>query len=259
MKLVHDLLETIGDGAIIKVRVGSRWTGVLVETAGGDRRLGLASTLPGRPDTRRPAVPGAGRLDEIPPSEMAALALSDSPPQVSIGFAALNALLPSHPELWTEENAEEAIARNGEGKRVVLVGSFPFGDRLRERVGELSVLEKRPIEGTLPEEAAAEVLPHADLIALTGMTLLNGTFESLLRLRPPGSMVVLLGPSTPLSPLLFDRGIDIVSGAVVTGIEPVMRALGQGAGFRQLHAEGVRLVTMMRGAGRDHSSKKKMG
>jgi uncharacterized protein (DUF4213/DUF364 family) len=56
--------------------------------------------------------------------------------------------------------------------------------------------------------------------------------------------VLLLGPTTPLSPVLFDHGVHILSGAVVTDVEGVLRTVGQGGNFRQVHRAGVRLVTM---------------
>ena len=100
--------------------------------------------------------------------------------------------------------------------------------------------------GDLPASAAAEFIPQADIVALTSMTLLNHTFDGLLALRRPDAQVMLLGPSTPLTPLLFDRGVDLLSGAIVEDIDAVLRGVSQGAGFRQLHRLGVRLVTLTR-------------
>jgi uncharacterized protein (DUF4213/DUF364 family) len=54
----------------------------------------------------------------------------------------------------------------------------------------------------------------------------------------------MLGPSTPLSPVLFDHGISVISGAQVVDVEAVLRTISQGATFRQV--EGVRLLTMTR-------------
>jgi len=55
-----------------------------------------------------------------------------------------------------------------------------------------------------------------------------------------------LGPSTPLSPVLFDYGVDLLCGSIVTDIEPVLRAVRQGANFRQVHKAGVQLICMAR-------------
>jgi hypothetical protein len=55
---------------------------------------------------------------------------------------------------------------------------------------------------------------------------------------------MVLGASTPLSPVLFEHGADIVSGARVTDEAAVLRLAAEGATFRQMR--GVRLLTMQR-------------
>ena len=138
------------------------------------------------------------------------------------------------------------IVQHGADKGVALVGHFPFVPRLRERVGRLWVLEQHPQGEDLPADAAPDVLPQADVVAITGMTLINRTFEELMVLRRPEALVVVLGPSTPLSPMLFDYGVNILSGSVVEDVDAVLRAVSQGANFRQTHQQGVRLVTMQK-------------
>ena len=244
MNLIKDLLENLPDGEVIDVRVGLHWTAVVLEQ-GGVRRCGLASTLFGGHGHRtEPDVPQAGRLEAFSGRELAALALLEQPTQASIGMAALNALLPQAPGEWVEANAEEILAARGKGRRVALVGGFPFARRLKSQVGELLVLDLDPGPDELPAEQAPQVLPQADVIAITGMTLANHTLENLLSLCPPGAFVMVLGPSTPLSPLLFDYGVHLVSGAVVTEIEPVLHTVSQGGNFRQVHRAGVRLVNI---------------
>ena len=60
----------------------------------------------------------------------------------------------------------------------------------------------------------------------------------------PEALVLVLGPSTPLSPVLFRYGVHILSGSVVEDVEAVLQAVSQGANFRQVHRYGVRLVTI---------------
>jgi uncharacterized protein (DUF4213/DUF364 family) len=96
----------------------------------------------------------------------------------------------------------------------------------------------------LPVSAAEIVIPEAQVVAITGMTLLNHTFEELLSLCDPDAYVILLGPSVPLSPVLFDWGVDILCGSVVTAFDEVLAAVRQGANFRQVHRAGARLVTI---------------
>jgi uncharacterized protein (DUF4213/DUF364 family) len=246
MKLLDDLLATLPDGEVLDVCVGLHWTAVVVQE-NGQRRCGLASTLAAPHNhSAEPDVPQAGQLHTLSALELAHFTCTGQSPLTGIGIAATNALLPPQPELWHDLNAEEVIATHGTGKTVALIGSFPFVPRLRSRVGELFVLELNPGAGELPAEAAPDILPQADIVAITSMTLVNHSLEGLLRLCTPQAKVLLLGPSTPLSPLLFEHGIDMLSGAVVTNIDPVLNAIKQGANFRQVHRAGVRLITMSR-------------
>jgi uncharacterized protein (DUF4213/DUF364 family) len=245
----NDLLEQIGDAPVQDVLVGTHWTAVVTES-GGQKCCGLASSQ--QPNNLHdhnggPAVPDAGSLHHCAGKALAKLALSASPPEVSVGMAAINALLPHQEETWVDLNAETVIANKGADKHVALVGHFPFVRRLRQRVEKLSVLELRPRADDLPAHAAPDVIPEADIVALTSLTLLNGTFDGLMQLCHPGALVLLLGPTTPLSPILFDYGVHILSGSIVTNIEAVLRTIGQGGNFRQVHRAGVRLVTITSG------------
>jgi hypothetical protein len=183
---------------------------------------------------------------------LASWVLDSHPLRVSIGLATINACLERYPTEWHEANAEEVVALHGKNKRVVLVGHFPFVPDLKSRVGELVVLEQNPVGDDLPASAAPQIIPMAEVLAITGMALANQTLEDLLGYRPQAAFTLLLGPSTPLHPILFNHGIDWLSGAVITQIEPVLRAVSQGANFHQLKQAGVRLVNMAR-AGKEYS------
>jgi hypothetical protein len=83
--------------------------------------------------------------------------------------------------------------------------------------------------------------------AITGTSLINHTFEGLVKLCRPDALVIVLGPTAPLSPLLFDYGVDIICGTLVADTESVLRLIGQGANFGQVKRSGsVRLLTMAR-------------
>ncbi|MBP7831262.1 MAG: hypothetical protein KA248_15240 [Kiritimatiellae bacterium] len=60
------------------------------------------------------------------------------------------------------------------------------------------------------------------------------------------SYVVLTGPTSPLSTVLFDFGISAICGTRVANAEEVIRFISQAATFKQLHGHGVRLLTMTR-------------
>jgi len=92
---------------------------------------------------------------------------------------------------------------------------------------------KKVPPGDLDAGAAAEVFPLADVVAITGTALTNGTMGSLLALCRRESMVMVLGPTTPLTTIWFDYGVDVISGSRVVDAPGIMRMVSGGAVFRQ--------------------------
>jgi uncharacterized protein len=232
------------DGVVTDVRVGALWTVVVAATPFG-LRAGLASTQIAHDlEHGRPAVRDAGKLIGRSCRDLIQMAADGTPTERSIGFAALNASIEVDQELCTERNAEDLILEHGAGRRVAVVGHFPFVPRIRAMVETCWVLELSPGEGDLPADQAPAVIPKADLVAITGMSLVNGTFEQLATLCRPDAFVVVLGATTPLSPVLFEYGVDAISGVVITDIPAALLGVSQAANFRQI--SGKRLLTMER-------------
>lgn len=239
------LLPTLPEGKIISIYIGLYWTAVLAEVD-GETRCGLAATVgdDSHHYTTEPSVARAGSLTDLSSCELAQFVYSSILPEVSVGLATVNALLPRQPELWVDLHSKQVLAKLGAGKNVAMVGHFPYVPELRPKVGNLWVLEQNPQDGDLPASAAAEIIPQADVVAITAMTLLNRTFDDLIALRRPGVPTLVVGPTTPLSPVMFDMGATILSGAIVEKPESVLRGLIEGANFHQLRQMGVRLVSM---------------
>jgi uncharacterized protein (DUF4213/DUF364 family) len=239
------------DARVLRVLVGAFWTAVVLDT--NPPRAGLASTM--RPVTHpnRPPVPLAGELVTKSGRELAEWLRSTRTLEASIGMAAFNALLAAEAAgdasvadklCCRPVNARDVILERGAGRRVAIVGHFPFVEQARRAAAECWVLELDPQPGDLPAEQAAEVLPRADVVALTGTSLVNHTFDALIGHCRPDAFVVLLGASAPLTPVLFERGVDVVSGTRVADVPAVLRAVGEGATFRQI--PGKQLLTMVR-------------
>ena len=167
-------------------------------------------------------------------------ALSDNLLEASIGVAAINSLLDVDENQAVEINAVDVLIEHGRGKNVALIGHFPFIPKLTPAVGQLWVIEQHPAEGEYPAESAADLIPLADVVAITSSTLINHTLDGLLALCRPDALVMMLGPSTPLSPVVFNYGVSILSGTRVIDEAAVLRTVGQGATFQQV--EGVRLL-----------------
>jgi uncharacterized protein (DUF4213/DUF364 family) len=247
VSIIAALIDALpGDAPVRDVRIGLHWTAVVVEK-GGQLRGGLASTLQPGDDHHHGGdypVRDAGRLLEYSGLELAALAHSPGVTEASIGVAAINALLEVDLGSCVELNAEKVIIEKGSGRKVAIVGHFPFTSRVRQAASQLWVLEKHPRGDDLPADRAAEVIPQADVVAITGTSLINHTFADLAALCRPDAYVLVLGGSAPLSPVFFDYGVDAVAGTLVLDVPAVLTCVSQGATFRQI--EGKRLLTMVR-------------
>lgn len=240
--LLSEILAGLQDGRVIRAVVGRRWTASVVDLQ-GENRCGLAATwrLPEEEVLEAPSVEG------IPARGLGSELRQARGLRASLAAATINASLPPVPGQWKYEKVEDVIQRCGAGKSVVVVGHFPFVDTLRPQVGSLAVLEERPRPGDLPASAAPEVLLGAEVVVITGMAFVNRSLEGLLRLCAPSAHVIVAGPSTPLSPVLFEHGVHQLCGTVVENIEAVLRTVSAGQGFHGVHQAGVRLVTVSAG------------
>jgi uncharacterized protein (DUF4213/DUF364 family) len=244
-EILDGLISSLsGDSVVREVHTCVFWTAVL------SKHCGLASTFHEPHPSHRP-VKHAGSLAGLSALELAQYARSDNVLEASIGMAAINSLIDIDEAVCVEENALDVLARKGRGKNIAIVGRFPWIPKLRKIASTLWVIEQNPREGELPAGAVEDVLPQADVVGLTGTSFINHTIDSLLALSK-NSFVVMVGPTTPLLPVLFDYGVDILAGAKVVEPDKTIRSISQGAIFSQV--EGVRLVTMAKERKNDRTS-----
>jgi len=240
MKIIEDLLSTLNFEALVKdIRQGPFQTAVLT------RNCGLASTPhDSGPHHNKTPVKEAGLLMEKNALALAEMAYSSSSHEAAIGMAAINSLVKVDEQRCLQLNAGDLLAERGRSKKVALVGHFPFVAKLSEVVKELWVIEQQPQPGDFTENQAERLIPQAEVVGITGTAFTNHTIEHLLGLCEPQAYVVVLGGTAPLSPVLFNYGVDAVSGTRVIEPEAVLNYVSQGATFRQI--KGIRLLTMMR-------------
>ena len=151
----------------------------------------------------------------------------------SIGLAALNAanntlaLMPQSPIQpginSLPGDAFDFFLSEATGKKVAVIGHFP-GLRMLRQHCDMCILERNPKSGDLPDAAAEYVLPEQDIVFVTGTTFINKTITRLLELTKK-ARVFMVGPSTPMHPLLFDHGFASLSGLVVEDAASIARAL----------------------------------
>ncbi len=240
MTIIDDLLadarSSSPDCAVQDVLIGLHWTAVL------SQYLGLAATQTEESCCFAEDIAEAGHLHQKTASELAEYLRSSRPLEASVGMAALNSFLRVDERNAVELNARDLIIEGGSGKNVALVGHFQFTEEIRRSAAQCWVLELDPTPGDLPASQAPQYLPQAEIIGITATTLLNGTFENLAHLFPPTALVVMLGPSTPLSRVLFDYGVDVLAGARVGDPQAILRSISQSSPLHR--PKGLQRLTL---------------
>lgn len=240
MEILRRILDSLPTEKIkvSTVQVGAHWTLV------GSRGWGLASTLlPDEPHGSS-SVRDVGMLHQKDAQELASWSLSSHVLEASIGMAALNSLLDVDETQAVMGDALDILTKQGANKRVAIVGHFPFIPKLKPICKEVWVIEQKPTMDEIDSKNAAGILSQADLAVITGTTLINHTFDQLLYYCKKDAFVMVLGPSTPLSPVLFDYGVMMISGVRVVSPQEALITVQQGAIFPQI--KGVRRLTLMK-------------
>lgn len=234
------LIEGIPPGIEIEeCLVGLHWT--LVRSVG----VGIAMTPP--EGVRH--MEQAGTLRGRKVRDLAKLMKSWNLIEAAIGVAAVNSYYNSpgvYSETWGIDlhdqsglNAFEYYRDRIEGKKVAVIGHFPGLEGL-SKCCDLSILERRPHSGDFPDPACEYLIPQQDAVFMIGTTLINKTMPRLLMLST-GRMSVVVGPTTPLTPVLFKYGATALAGSVVIDEKSVWRHVAEGAD-RSIFSNGTRMV-----------------
>lgn len=140
--------------------------------------------------------------------------------EASVGVAAINAFY-NRPSLLDEAdltaNTFDDYEEKARDKEVAIIGHFMSGSSFLANARNIDVLERRPHPGDYPDSACEYLLPQKDFVFVTGSALVNKTMPRLLKLSA-NAQTVILGPSTTMSPILFDYGADELSGLILEGI-----------------------------------------
>lgn len=127
------------------------------------------------------------------------------------------------------------------GKKVSVIGHFPDLDEISKEC-DLSILERRPRKGDLPDSACEYILPEQDYVFITGCTIINKTLPRLLQLSK-NAKVILVGPSVPVTPLLFDYGIDVLAGTITIDSQKLINVVKKG-GVREIFKQSTKMVIL---------------
>ncbi len=237
LSLIKSEVQEIASLYVKRVVLGLGYTGVELNTG----HVGVCYTFGNEiiPDCCQ-IWRQAGTLKGKPALEIAEFSLSWDLSESVVGVAALNALS----QLVIDKNKEKYVIDEGDflehieirkGDTVVMVGNIhPFVRKIKEKTDKFYILEKNPRlreAGILPETAAEEVLPLANVAVITGTTLANGTIDHILELSKGAREIGLVGPSASVLPdPLFKHGVTIIGCIKVTDGEKIMQVISEGGG-----------------------------
>lgn len=135
----------------------------------------------------------------------------------------------------------EQKRREQKDPSVVVVGHFPHVEDIAE-YAKLTVLERNCTqEIDVPDPACEYIIPHADYLFATGVTIINKTAPRLLELAK-NATTILVGPSVVMSEFLLHWNVETLAGSVVADPEKARFAVRNGTG--QFFGEALQMAAL---------------
>ena len=217
----NEFKKILPNSVIQQLVIGKYWT--LVETKYGS---GLATSPPQESqliNTKPKETMFLGRST----NHIIELSRSINPYERAIGCATINSLINKYSLQLSLENGLNILAKAKD--HVVVIGRFP---ELDKKLPNATVLERNPGPNDFPASKAKELIPGCDYLIITASTWVNGTLQGILNLAN-GAHVSLIGPSTPLSPILNLYGIHKAAGFIAKDPAELASVIRNGGGVKQ--------------------------
>jgi uncharacterized protein (DUF4213/DUF364 family) len=255
--IARELIAFIKDSDVVNrlkivpgdIRIGVFYTGVVLNTGHAGMSYTPIQEIPEAVCCPRShaKMPVAGKLLNMQIAELMDYALDDNALKAAVGIATINALSAI---LLEDEacqykpsaygNALDLVKITGEDT-VAMVGAFPpFIKRIQEITKKLFVIEKNPRvagKGDMieiePEARLREIIPQANIIVITGVTLVNHTLGPILELAKNASEIIVVGPTASVYPEpLFARGVTVMGGVRIADAAKMIHLIGEaGSGY----------------------------
>lgn len=151
---------------------------------------------------------------------------SRNPLEATVGLAALNSVLEiPNDSVEIKNGFGQYIVNECEGKKVAMIGYFPFMDNLREKADEFHLFEKTI--DSVDAKKDLSTLSNAEILITTGTIIINHSVEEIIK-KAGNCRIIMVGPSTPFCPVLFDYGIDEILGMSVYDPRLMIETLSEG-------------------------------
>lgn len=258
----HHLGDELNDITVDRAVLGLFFSGVKLSTGQGGMCFTPVKMMPEAvccPSSAK-LMPQPGKLKGRPVTAYLADIDANSILKKTLGIATLNALsvlcyerglLPDTIRL--NEDAFD-IPDLTHVKKAVIVGALvPILKRLEKEGIDYTVLEKdaRTLKGDeLKHFADADtypsVIPEADILFITGTTLINDTLEDLLACVKPGAQVVVAGPTVSMIAEPFrKRGVTVLGGDYVRDADAALELLSEGGSGYHLFGKSADRTVMI--------------
>ena len=169
---------------------------------------------------------------------------SDEPIKAAIAIATLNALsaicwdrgLTDNYRIQVDMDAVDVVRMPAKSS-VAVIGAFvPILRKLKNRGDRWWVIEQDPqtlkddeMDHFIPADQSRETISAADVLIITGVTLVNHTLEPILKNARPDAEIAFIGPTASMLPeALFARGARVVGGVWVKKPDELLDVLAAG-------------------------------
>jgi uncharacterized protein (DUF4213/DUF364 family) len=231
---------------IERVMIGVFFTGVKLSNGAGG-----VSYTPVKDIPQAVCCPSsAGRIFDpfkikgMKASDILAGLTSKEPLKVSVAIATLNALsaccwdrgLTDHYRIQVDADALDAVRMPDESSIAVIGAFVPILRKLKGHGGKWWVIEQdaktlksNEMNHFIPADQSEETIAAADVLIVTGVTLVNHTLEDILKVARQDAEIAVIGPTASMLPdALFACGVRVVGGVWVKKPDELLDVLAAG-------------------------------
>lgn len=260
---VNLVLEKIGDKiediTIERAVFGLFFSGVKISTGHGGLCFTPVKEMPEAvccPSSAR-VMPFSGKLSGVPVKQYLDDIFCDNILRRTLGIATLNALSNL---IWEEDGEQKPIFGKDafdeidvtKYEKTVVVGALiPMLKKLIANNCDFKILEQEPrtlkereMKYYIPAEDANKCVPDADLLVITGVTVLNGSLSGLLEMAKADAEILVTGPTASMIPdVFFENGVTMTGGIVVTDADELLDIISEaGSGYHFFGKSAERAV-----------------
>lgn len=260
--ILGDLYEEI---TIERAVLGLFFTGVKLSSGHGGLSFTPIKEIPEAVccPSSAAVMPNSGKLKGLKASALIKEIFRPKVLKRALGIATLNALSTLCWErlgrldytLLKDKDAFTEVKIKKEDKVVVVGALWPMIKELLKNKNDFHILEMDI--NTLREEElpyfvdpkdGAFVLKEADVLVITGVTVLNDTLDGLLAKAPKAREVVVTGPTVSMLPdAFFKRGVTMLGGIIVTKPDELLDVISEGGSGYHFFAKSASRTVIKKG------------